>query len=69
MFNDGLTNRQIDRWTDRQTDRQTDTQTDRPTDRQTDRQTKNSDFIGLGSKKSNLEQNGTLIEEEKIIAN
>ena len=57
MFNDGLTNRQIDR------------QTDRQTERQTDRQTKNSDFIGLGSKKSNLEQNGTLIEEEKIIAN
>ena len=53
MFNDGLTNRQIDR----------------QTDRETDRQTKNSDFIGLGSKKSNLEQNGTLIEEEKIIAN
>ena len=53
MFNDGLTNRQIDR----------------QTDRETDRQTKNSDFIGLGSKKSNLEQNGALIEEEKIIAN
>ena len=59
----------MDRQTDRQTERQTDRQTDRPTDRQTDRQTKNSDFIGLGSKKSNLEQNGTLIEEEKIIAN
>ena len=42
-------------------------------DRQTDRQAENSSFIGpsigQGSKKSNLEQNATLIEEEKIIAN
>ena len=42
-------------------------------DRQIDRQAENSDFIGSsigqGSKKSNLEQNATLIEEEKIIAN
>ena len=42
-------------------------------DRQIDRQAENSDFIGpsirQGSKKSNLEQNATLIEEEKIIAN
>ena len=46
---------------------------DRWTDRQTDRQTENSDFIGpsigQGFKKSNLVQNATLLEEEKIIAN
>ena len=65
----------MDRQTDRQTDRQKDRQTDRPTDRQTDRdrQTESPGFIGpsIGqeSKKSNLEQKATLIEEQKIILN
>ena len=39
----------------------------------TDRQTENSDIIGpsieQGSKKSNLEQNATITEEETTISN